>query len=147
MDAWSRKQRAKAEAKLGEAVAILEELWQEDSKAFANRPLRWQRSEQGADEQLRLYVFDSLIQEISDARESLIRLTGRPDIPPLPATDPDPQPPNPQRRERPLPLLAPLAGIATRSMLEPTRHIKIPEAPGQAEAADGPEPRSARASI
>ena len=46
MDAWSRKQRAKAEAKLGEAVAILEELWQEESKVFANRPVRWQRSEQ-----------------------------------------------------------------------------------------------------
>ena len=119
MDAWSRKQRAKAEAKLGEAVAILEELWQEDSKAFANRPVRWQRSEQGADEQLRLYVFDSLIQEISDARESLIGLSGRPDIPPLPAAAADPQPPNPQRRERPLPLLAPLDGTTTRSMLEP----------------------------
>ena len=119
MDAWSRKQRAKAEAKLGEAVAILEELWQEDSKAFANRPVRWQRSEQGADEQLRLYIFENLIQEISDARGSLIGLSGRPDTLPLPATAADPQPPDPQRRGRPLPLLSLLAATTTRSMPEP----------------------------
>jgi hypothetical protein len=115
MDAWSRKQRAKAEARLGEAVAILEELWQEDSKAFANWPVRWQQSETGADEQVRLYVFDNLIQEISDARESLIGLSGRPDTPPIPTTAADSQPPNPQRRERPLPLLTPLTGTTTRS--------------------------------
>jgi hypothetical protein len=47
MDAWSRKQYAEAETKLDEAVSTLDEMRHEESKAFDNRPIGWQRSQAG----------------------------------------------------------------------------------------------------
>jgi len=119
MDAWSRKQRAEAEAKLGEAVAILEELWQEDSKIFANRAVRWQQSEEGRDEQVRLHFLDDFIHEMYEARETLIGLRDRPRTPATRTAGVEAQPPNPQRRERPLPLLSPLTATEPRAIPEP----------------------------
>jgi hypothetical protein len=114
MDAWSRKQYAEAEAKLDEAEAILDEIWHEESKAFANRPVRWQRTEEGAAEEARLYAIEDLIQQIAEPRETLIALSCSPATPPPETADATKdQPPNPQRRGRPLPLL--------RQMQEPRR--------------------------
>jgi hypothetical protein len=112
MDAWSRKQYAEAEAMLDEAEAILDEIWDEESKAFANRPVRWQRAEEGAVEEARLNGIEDLIQQIAEARETLIALSFSPATPPTADAIKD-QPPNPQRRGRPLPLL--------RQMQEPRR--------------------------
>src|SRR5439155_7663768 len=61
---WSRKQYAEAETKLDEAVSILDELWREESKAFANRPIGWQRSQAGEAEQARLHLMHNLIHEL-----------------------------------------------------------------------------------
>ena len=79
-----------------------------ESTAFVNRPVRWQRSEEGEAEEARLIYID-IIQEIRDARETVTQLSCRPDIPLSPTADTSPaqiRPPNPPRRERPLPLLS-----------------------------------------
>jgi hypothetical protein len=86
MDAWSRKQYAEAEAMLDEAEAILDEIWHEESKAFANRPVRLQRAEEGAVEEARLNGIEDLIQQIAEARETLIALSFSP--PPRPQPTP-----------------------------------------------------------
>jgi uncharacterized membrane protein YgaE (UPF0421/DUF939 family) len=71
MDAWSRKQYAEAETKLDEAVSTLDEMRHEESKAFDNRPIGWQRSQVGEAEQARLHRMDNLIRELHDAREEI----------------------------------------------------------------------------
>jgi uncharacterized membrane protein YgaE (UPF0421/DUF939 family) len=66
-DAWSRSQYDKAQDKLAEAIAILEEIYRDENTTFENRPIHWQRSKAGEAEQVRLLVMDNLIDELHDA--------------------------------------------------------------------------------
>jgi hypothetical protein len=104
MTAWSRKQFAKAAAKLEAAYEILDEIWKDDSRAFANRPVGWQRSAEGEAEQARLSGLDNLIQQLHDASEEVGAMNCRPDYPPT-TTAANPPTAPPQRYAPPLPLL------------------------------------------
>jgi hypothetical protein len=71
MDAYTRNQYDDAEDKLDEAITAIDEIWQEASNSFTNRPVSWQRSEEGEAEQARLFVMDNLIHELHAAAECL----------------------------------------------------------------------------
>jgi hypothetical protein len=71
IDGWSRKQYAALETRLDEAADILEELWQEESKVFANWPIPLQRGESGGAETARLHVMESLILDLHALLENL----------------------------------------------------------------------------
>ena len=70
-DAWSRSQYDKAQDKLAEAIAILEEIYHDENTTFENRPIHCQRTEAGQAEQTRLLVMDNLIDELHEASATI----------------------------------------------------------------------------
>jgi len=105
MDGWNRQQYAAAETTLEESADILDELWREESKAFANWPMALQRSATGEAEKCRLAVIEALIYDMHGMLTELQGMSGQPVIRGLRTAPTDaPNPPTePQRR--PLPLL------------------------------------------
>src|ERR1700744_3790423 len=71
-DAWSRSQYDKAQDKLADAIAILEEIYRDEIKTFENRPIHWQPREAGQAEHARLIVMDNLIDDLHEAADTML---------------------------------------------------------------------------